>query len=359
LSKNDKDTIGVILLNLGGPDSLDAVRPFLYNLFSDRQIIKLGPQFMQKPLAWLIATTRAKKTKRFYSLIGGKSPILDITLAQAKALEDQLNRQSAISNQQSNLPTTPLLKGGKGGLPNNGHPKFKVYVGMRYWHPLIEEVIPEICNSGIKRVIAFSLYPHYSVATAGSSLSKFKEVVSDYPMEYLSIASWFAQPLYIEALVDVIKKGLESFKSEIRNAKSEIDVHVLFSAHSLPQKIIDGGDPYVTQIMATIEEITKRIQIKWHLSYQSRSGPVKWLEPSTDEEIKSLAKEGINNILVVPISFVSDHIETLYEIDILYENLAEGLGVKLKRVDSLNTHPVFMGALKDLVQEIVKETGWV
>ena len=364
MSKNDKDIIGVILLNLGGPDSLDAVRPFLYNLFSDRQIIKLGPQFMQKPLAWLIATTRAKKTKRFYSLIGGKSPILDITLAQAKALEDQLNRQSAISNQQSNLPTPPLEKGGKGGLPNNGHPKFKVYVGMRYWHPLIEEVIPEIYNSGIKRVIAFSLYPHYSVATAGSSLSKFKEVVADYPIEYLSIASWFAHPFYIEALVDVIKKGIESFTpSQIlpheKGREGLGDVHILFSAHSLPQKIIDGGDPYVTQIMATIEEITKRIQIKWHLSYQSRSGPVKWLEPSTDEEIKSLAKEGINNILVVPISFVSDHIETLYEIDILYENLAEGLGVKLKRVDSLNTHPVFMGALKDLVQEIAKETGWV
>jgi protoporphyrin/coproporphyrin ferrochelatase len=358
LSKNDKDFIGVVLLNLGGPDSLDAVEPFLYNLFSDRQIIKLGLRFMQRPLAWLIAKTRAKKTRMFYSQVGGKSPILDITLAQAKALEDQLNRQSAIGNQQSNLPTPPLLKKGEGGMPNNGHPKFKVYVGMRYWRPLIEEVIPEIYNSGIKRVIAFSLYPHYSVATAGSSLSKFKEVVADYPMEYLSIDSWYDHPSYIDALVDVIKKGLESFKSEIRDPKSEIDIHVLFSAHSLPQKMIEGGDPYVTQIIATIKEIAKRIEIKWHLSYQSRSGPVKWLEPSTDEQIKILAKEGINNILVVPISFVSDHIETLYEIDILYRNLAEGLGVKLRRSDSLNTHPVFIEALKDMVQNISKHAGW-
>jgi len=136
------------------------------------------------------------------------------------------------------------------------------------------------------------------------------------------------------------------------------DVHVLFSAHSLPQKIIDEGDPYVSQILGTIGEITKIIQIKWHLSYQSKSGPVKWLEPSTDEKLKELAEKGVKNVLVVPISFISDHIETLYEIDILYKNLAEKLGITLKRVDSLNTHPHFIEALKDMVQKNVKEAGW-
>ena len=365
--KTAKETIGIMLLNLGGPDSLQAVRPFLYNLFSDRQIIQLGPSFLQKPLAWLISTTRSKKAERFYSLIGGKSPILEITIAQAKALEEALNQQSAISNQQSNPPlpldnppTPPLVRGGEGGFEKGGHggithssQSFKVYVGMRYWHPLIEDVIPVIFREGIRKLIALSLYPHYSLATSGSSLSKFKEVAANYPMEIFCISSWFDHPLYIEALVDVIKRGLESFSQ-----KSERDIHVLFSAHSLPQKIIEQGDPYVNQIMGTIEEITKRIAIKWHLSYQSRSGPVKWLEPSTDDKLKELATEGIKNILVVPISFVSDHIETLYEIDILYKQMAEGLGINLRRTESLNTHPLFIEALKDMVIRNMKELDW-
>jgi ferrochelatase len=332
-------TIGVILLNLGGPDSLQAVRPFLYNLFSDRQIIQLGPSFMQKPLAWLISTLRSKKTERYYSLIGGRSPILDITLAQAKALEEALNQLSAISYQLS---------------------AFKVFIGMRYWHPLIEDVVPEIYKSGIKRLVALSLYPQYSIATSGSSISKLKEVSSKYPIEISYIQSWHNHPVYIKALVDVIKKGFESFNKLLADSYqlSAPDIHVLFSAHSLPKKFIDEGDPYVKEIVETIEEITKWLPIKWHLSYQSKSGPVKWLEPSTDEKIHELSRDGIKNVLIVPISFVSDHIETLYEIDILYKQMAERLGIKLKRIESLNIHPYFIDALRDIVIGNVKEKGW-
>jgi ferrochelatase len=370
LGDNKKEIIGVVLLNLGGPDSIQAVRPFLYNLFSDRQIIKLGLSFMQRPLAWLISTIRSIKTKKMYSLIGNKSPILDITMAQAKALEVALHLSSIKSSQPpftkggdtGEKITPPFYKGGLGGITNSS-PSFKVYVGMRYWYPLIEEVIPEIYNAGINKLIVISLYPQYSVATSGSSFSKLKEVVADYSIEIFCISSWYNHPLYIEALADVIKKGMESFTPSLAlpprgGGVGGGDIHVLFSAHSLPQKIIDEGDPYVYQIMGTIEEIIKRISIKWHLSYQSKSGPVKWLEPSTDEKLKELAGEGVKNVLVVPISFVSDHIETLYEIDILYKNLAEKLGIKLKRVESLNTHPVFIGALKDMVQKNVKEAGW-
>ncbi len=151
----------------------------------------------------------------------------------------------------------------------------------------------------------------------------------------------------------MIKEGLESFHSSLD------DIHVLFSAHSLPKKFIDEGDPYVDQIKGTIEEITKRITIKWHLSSQSKSGPVRWLEPSTDEKLKELAREGVRNILVVPISFVSDHIETLYEIDILYKEMAENLGINLRRTESLNTHPLFIEALKEMVMKGVKEMGWL
>jgi ferrochelatase len=367
--KTDKDTLGIVLLNLGGPDSLKAVRPFLYNLFSDRQIIQLGPQFLQKPLAWLISTIRSKKTERFYNLIGGKSPIREITTAQAEALEEALNDELYARSQESPPPIPPPREGrAREGLVKK---KFKVYVGMRYWHPLIEDVVPIIFNDGIRKIIALSLYPQYSVTTSGSSLSKLKEVVADYPIEIFCISSWFKHPLYIAALVDVIKKGMESFNQKSPplylplakggqrgGIKSEFDVHVLFSAHSLPYKIVEKGDPYVNQIIGTIKEITKIIPIKWYLSYQSKSGPVKWLGPSTDEKLKELATEGIKNILVVPISFVSDHIETLYEIDILYKNLADKLGLTLKRVDSLNTHPSFIRALKDMVKQSLVETGW-
>ena len=352
------ETIGIVLLNLGGPDSLKAVKPFLYNLFSDRNIIRLGPSFLQKPLAYFISTLRRRKTEQMYSLIGGKSPIMPITIAQAQALENTLNSEFRMQN--SNL-------------------SFKVYVAMRYWHPLIEEVIPDMYKNGIRRIIALSLYPHYSVTTTGSSVLKMKEVLKGYSVEVSYISQWYNHPLYIEALVDLIKKGMELFNInlEIRNSrlvphsgglsgknespeetKSEIDIQVLFSAHSLPEKFIKLGDPYVEHIYGTITEITKLISVKWHLSYQSKTGPVKWLEPSTEDKLKELARDGVRNILVVPISFVSDHIETLYEIDIFYKNMAQELGVTLRRVNSLNVYPVFIRALVDMVTQNIKKEGW-
>ena len=316
---------GIILLNLGGPDSLQAVKPFLYNLFSDRDIIRLGPAPMQKPLAWLISTLRSKKTENMYSQIGGKSPILDITRAQAKELEEALN---------------------KGRNPLDS---FKVYIGMRYWRPFTEEVVGQISRDGIKKVIGLSLYPHYSVTTSGSSISQFRKAVSLHKIEVTTVDSWHNHPLYIAALVDVIKNGLASFETSARD-----NIQVLFSAHSLPQKIIDEGDPYVDQTLETIREIEKLLPIKWHLSYQSKSGPVKWLEPSTDDKLEELASDGIKNVLIVPISFVSDHIETLYEIDILYQNLARKLNINMQRTESLNTHPKFIEALRDIILNSLK-----
>jgi ferrochelatase len=331
MNSEDKK-VGVLLLNLGGPDSLGAVRPFLFNLFSDREIIRLGPSFMQRPLAYLISTLRHKKTESFYRLIGGRSPIREITVAQAKALEEELNQELGVRSEESDG-------------------KIKVYLAMRYWHPLIEEVIPKIHDEGILRLVVLGLYPQYSIATTGSSVSKVKKVAGRYPIEIFDIPSWYDNALYIDALVDTIRKGIGSF------APSS-DIHVLFSAHSLPKKFIDEGDPYLEHIKRTISEVTKKIDIRWDLSFQSKSGPVRWLEPSTDEMIRNLAHKGIKNLLVVPISFVSDHIETLYEIDILYKETAGRLGMKLKRVESLNTSPLFISALKDIVQRGVKEAGW-
>ncbi|NWF97959.1 MAG: ferrochelatase [Nitrospirae bacterium] len=324
----NKNLTAILLLNLGGPDSIQAVRPFLYNLFSDRQIIRLGPSFLQKPIAGFISFFRSKKTEKYYKLIGGKSPILEITQAQAKALEKALDKSE----------------------DNN---EFKVFIGMRYWHPFIENVVSEINQNGIKKIIALSLYPQYSITTSGSSFTRLDEVSKKFDLRITKIESWNNHPLYIDALVDVIRKGLDSFFENV-SSYSFSEIHVLFSAHSLPKKIIDAGDPYEKQTLETINEITKKINIQWHLSYQSRSGPVKWLEPSTEEKLKELSEKGVKNVLIVPISFVSDHIETLYEIDIFYKSLAKELGINMKRADSLNTHPLFIEALKDIVLKNTK-----
>lgn len=322
---------GVILLNLGGPDSQEAVRPFLYNLFSDRKIIRLGPPFLQKPIAWSIAASRAPKTRKAYGLIGGGSPILDITNAQAGALEE-------------------ALKGQIEGV----HEPFKVYVGMRYWRPFIEDTLRQAHEDGIRRLVSLSLYPHYSRATTGSAEEKLKEELAKYPMECSFVSSWFDQPSYIDALADVIRKGFGKLED---TSEGKVPV-VLFSAHSLPVSFIEEGDPYVEEIMDTIRAVAEKVNMHWHLGYQSRSGPVQWLEPSTEEVIKGLRMEGVREVLMVPISFVSDHIETLYEIDILYRGIGERLGLKVQRTDSLNTHPLLIKALKEMVLEKAKEQGW-
>ncbi|MCL4492350.1 MAG: ferrochelatase [Nitrospirae bacterium] len=320
--------IGVILLNLGGPDSLQAVKPFLYNLFSDRDIIRLGPSFLQRPIASLIINLRLKKTKEAYSLIGGKSPLVDITWAQAKALETSLN----------SLPVT-----------RDAPRSFRVSAGMRYWHPYMDDAIKAMSSAGIDKIVALGLYPHYSIATTGSSVKKFKEIAAHYPVKYSCTTSWFDHPLYIDSLVEKIGQGMEAFGEKPA---------VLFSAHSLPRKFIDAGDPYVREIQGTIDAIIREIDIQWYLSFQSKTGPVKWLEPTTEHMLHELAGKGVKNLLVVPISFVSDHIETLYEIDILYKDMAQGLGITMKRMESLNTSPKFIEALADLVITDVKNAGW-
>jgi len=339
LKNKTGSSTGVLLLNLGGPDSLQAVKPFLFNLFSDREIIRLGPSFLQKPIAYLISSLRGGKTEQAYGLIGGKSPICDITFAQAKALETLLNQPSV--SRINDIPE---------GL--------RVSVAMRYWHPLIEQVVPELYADGIRRLVVLSLYPQYSVATTGSSLNKLCEVTAKYGIETFSIRSWFDHPLYIDALVSSIHEGLKLFKAAAAGDARASGPHVLFSAHSLPVKFIEEGDPYVDQIQGTIDAIVRKIDISWSLSYQSKSGPVQWLGPSTDRMIEDLAEKGTKNLLVVPISFVSDHIETLFEIDILYKGMAEKRGMRMERVESLNVSPLFISALQAIVVQAVKEAGW-
>lgn len=316
-----KPATGVILLNMGGPDCQEDVRPFLYNLFSDREIIPLGPPFMQKILAWLIARKRAPKSMLTYQKIGGGSPLKRITGQQALALQDKLQQ--------------------------HGH--YIVAPGMRYWPPYSENVLQDLIEQGATRIIALTLYPHYSKATTGSSLERLKKSIRKNNLEIplLEIISWPKQKQYVRAVADNIVNGLSEFDTN--------DTEVVYSAHSLPVSFIEAGDPYVEHTKQTIAEVEKLTGKRGHLCYQSRSGPVEWLEPSTPDMLKELAEKGTKNILMVPISFVSDHVETLYEIDMLYKEQAAELGMNLHSSKSLNCQDLFIDGLKELVLEKERE----
>jgi len=320
--------VGVLLLNLGGPDKLEDVGPFLFNLFADPEIIRLPFPWLQKPLAWLISTRRTKTSQENYRQIGGGSPLRQITEAQARALQEQLG-----------------VKG----------QEVQVYVGMRYWHPFTEEAIARIKRDGIDRLVILPLYPQFSISTSGSSFRLLQKIWLEDPklerIEYTVIPSWYKQPGYIQAMAQLIAQELDQFPHPDL-------VHIFFSAHGVPRSYVEeAGDPYQQEI----EECTALIMQTLNrpnphtLAYQSRVGPVEWLQPYTEDAIKELGAQGVKDLVVVPISFVSEHIETLQEIDIEYREVAEESGIhNFRRVPALNTNPVFIEAIADLVVEALK-----
>jgi ferrochelatase len=328
---------GILLLNLGGPDTQEAVEPFLYNLFSDREIIQLpgGPLF-QPAFARLIARLRGPKVRANYRSIGGGSPIAKLTAAQAAGLEALLNGG-------------PVLR-----APGDG-PRFRVAGAMRYWRPTTEEGLKELLDAGAGRIIALTLYPHYSAATTGSSLNELRRVAARMGVDFTAIDRYADHPLYLEAVADTVTTAL----AEIPEAERRETV-LLFSAHGLPIRFIRSGDPYLEEIARTREGVLailrrKGIPNPWRQGYQSRTGPVRWVEPYTDRVIAELAREGVRSILVVPIAFVSDHIETLYEVDQLFAGEARRLGIPgFRRTRMLNDHPLFLAALADLVRKQVQ-----
>ncbi len=317
--------VGVLLLNLGGPDKIEDVRPFLYNLFSDPEIIRLPVKILQKPLAWLISTLRAKKSQENYLEIGGGSPLRKITEEQAAALKNKLTEQ--------------------------GQPA-EIYIGMRYWHPFTEEAIAKIKQDGIEQLVILPLYPQFSISTSGSSFRVLEEMWetdrSLQNIKYTLIASWYDNPQYLQAMADLIAQ-------EIDKCESPENAHVFFSAHGVPMSYVEeAGDPYQKEI----EECTSLIMQtlggnnEYTLAYQSRVGPVEWLQPYTEDALKELGEKEIPELVVVPISFVSEHIETLQEIDMEYREVAEAAGIKnFHRVPALNTHPGFIDSLAELVTQ--------
>ncbi len=319
--------IGVVLFNLGGPDSLQAVKPFLYNLFLDPDIFTFPLSFLfRKPLAYFISSLRAPKSQVYYEAMGGKSPITELTLQQASALETKLNESS-----------------------HEGR-RFKVVVAMRYWRPFTQDALHSLQKEGVRQVILLPLYPQYSYTTTRSSEREWERLVQKSKISFDRVdlvKSYQDHPFYIRAMVLRIREALSRFSNV-----EEKDIHLLFSAHGIPIREIEKGDPYDQQIRQSMELILKELQVSCpaHLSYQSKVGPLKWLSPNTVDTIQQLAEKGVKNIVAVPISFVSDHSETLYELKMLYGDLALRLGMKqYELMPALNDSPVFIEALRDLV----------
>ena len=321
------EKIGVLLLNLGGPERISDVGPFLYNLFSDPEIIRLPVPAFQKPLAWLISILRSTTSQKAYLSIGGGSPIRRITEQQAREL------QSKLRDRGLNVTT---------------------YIAMRYWHPFTESAIADIKADGVEQIVVLPLYPHFSISTSGSSfreLKKLRDSDSDFkkiPMR--CVRSWFSQSGYLKSMVELISE-------QITLCESPEKAHIFFTAHGVPKSYVEeAGDPYKEQIedcsLLIINELEKYLghSNSYTLSYQSRVGPVEWLKPYTEEVLTDLGKAKVKDLIVVPISFVGEHIETLQEIDIEYREIAKKAGiVNFRRVRALNTHPTFIEGLSDLV----------
>ena len=318
----------IVLFNLGGPDDLASVEPFLVNLFSDREIIELPfGAALQPVMARLIAKMRGPSVRRNYARIGGGSPQLRITREQASALEYHLN-----------------------GALDSG--PFRVFIAMRYSRPSSEDALEAIAAAGIRRIVTLTLFPHYSKATTGSSRNEFERAL-DKPawramhFHVSHIDRYPDEPRYLDAMAESVAQAWKTIPADRRERTV-----VLFSAHGLPQKFIDEGDPYVAHIEATRRGILDRLSIpnRQLLAYQSRTGPVKWLGPGTEETLAELGHEGITDVLVVPLSFVSDHIETLYEVDLLFAEAARQAGITgYYRPAALNASPRFIDALAGLV----------
>jgi ferrochelatase len=316
---------------MGGPDSLEAVQPFLRNIFSDRDIIQLpGGALLQRPFARLIARLRAPEVSENYARIGGASPIGATTAAQASGLAAELEAR--------------------------GHP-MPVAVAMRYWHPFTDEALTELAAAGVGRLVVLSLYPHFSWATSGSSLNELMRVHArrGLDLRMTVVDRWYDHPGYLDALARRVRETVTGLGLRLEDPAVRSTVLVLWSAHGLPKRFIDRGDPYVRHVDATLRGVVQRLAdlgLEHRLGYQSRTGPVQWIGPGTEEVLAGAYADGYRHVVFVPVSFVSDHIETLYEIEMLFGDEARALGYQtVARVPAFDAAPDFVALLADLVME--------
>ncbi|MDD5773160.1 MAG: ferrochelatase [bacterium] len=300
-----ENKIAVLLLAFGGPASFEEVEPFIKNVTGGR-----------------IPSDKIQEVVKRYEQIGGKSPLLEITRKQAKALEDSLNKTENI---------------------------FSVFVGMRYWHPFIADTVKQIISENIVKIIVLPMTPYYSRISTEGYLNDFIKSFSEFDnkINYTFIKSYHKQPLFIKAFSELI--------IEEKNKFADKDLEIIFSVHSIPKKFIDDGDPYLSQIKETIEAILNNTGFtKYHLAFQSKgASPGEWLEPDVSNVLRKIKDTNKKNVLLVPVGFICDHIETLYDIDVIYKNEAQKLGLNFRRTPSLNVNPIFIESLKELIKMYV------
>jgi ferrochelatase len=320
------ETIGVMLMAFGGPESLDSVEQFMEKLMKGR-----------KPTPEILARAKEK-----YRLIGGGSPLPSITKRQANALEIALNelnkkQSDGVSDQSANSASV-------------GKTVFRVFVGMRYWHPFIEDTIDEMVVSGIKKAFAISMSPHSSTVSTKAYEDEISRVLSErnIDLDIKTLGGMYEHPLFVDAVAEKIQTALDRFTPEEKK-----DVQVIFSAHSLPMAYIEGGDPYVDEINITVSEVLKKLPpVSSRLAFQSKGSiPGEWLGPMVEEVYQDVLNEGYKNVLLVPIGFAADHVETLWDLDILHRGQALELGLKFERSGALNDSPTFIEALASMVRE--------
>jgi ferrochelatase len=305
--------VAVVLLNLGGPQSLDEVESFLFSLFYDKTILNL-PNPLRWLLAKIISKSRKNKAKEIYKLLGGKSPIVEETLLQAKALQEELDLETE---------------------------KFKVFICMRHSTPNIHQLEKDILEYQPTQIIGIPLYPQFSYTTTHSAVEQIKNTLKDFKVSF--IGCFYSSPEFIEAQLELINLALE------KTDRSK--TIILFSAHSLPVKIIKRGDPYQSQVEKTVNMIMEKIpNVEHKITYQSKVGPVEWLGPNTEHEIQKACNNN-QEIIVVPISFVSEHSETLVELDIEYAEIAKETNTKYIRVPTVRTEKKFIDCLKSIVKK--------
>jgi protoporphyrin/coproporphyrin ferrochelatase len=315
--------LAVVLFNLGGPDTLDAVQPFLENLFSDPAIITL-PGIIRKPLAKFIARRRAPLARQIYERLGGRSPILPETQAQARALEEALAR--------------------------DGH-EARCFIAMRCWHPFTREAVEGVRMFAPERIVLLPLYPQFSTTTTRSSLTEWSKEAARARLTapQHEVCCYPFEPGFVAALAEMLGSALA-------RRKPDITYRVLFSAHGLPKKTIAAGDPYQWQVERTVDSLLKQLgrpELETQICYQSRVGPLEWIGPATDAEVRRAGADG-KGLIVVPVAFVSEHSETLVELDIEYAKLAYEMGVPdYIRVPTAQTHPKFIQGLAGLVSAAI------
>jgi ferrochelatase len=326
------DDVGAVLLQMGGPVSLDEVESFLRLVLSDPDLIQLPPwtRGLQPAIGAVGAMARARSVRPMYEAVGGGSPIVPTTMRLAKRLEASLHDRGI-------------------AIP--------VAVAMRYSHPRADEAVDALRRAGVRRVLLLPLYPHYSRSTVGSSVNDFLRASAGAPWEGEAtvLPEWGLHPRYLSLLTDWVQSTLDRVRRD-----GEGSWNLLFSAHGLPRSYVRAGDAYPDRVREAAERVARKVTgcDAWHLSFQSRMGPMEWTRPYTDEALEALGADGVRAVVTVPMGFVSDHLETLYEIDILYRDIAREAGIRqFHRVPAFNDHPDFADLLAELVLETLGGEG--